>query len=67
MTLKYTFLNKSKQWAVVGPHDEVKVGPVQVARGNGELKPERIIKVTKPFEQDGQLYRLGFVAVLPRG
>lgn len=67
MSLKYTFLNKTKQWAVVGPEDEVRVGSIRIPRANGELKPERIIKVTKPFGQDGKRLRLGFVAVLPRG
>lgn len=65
MTLKFTFLTKDQQWAVTGPADEVKVGFVEVQRGNGEVKTERVIKVTKPYEVNGELRRMGFITPLP--
>lgn len=65
MTLKFTWLATSKQWAVFGPADEMKLGLVDVERGNGEVKTERVVKLSRPFEQDGEQRRLGFIAVLP--
>jgi hypothetical protein len=66
--LKFTFLHRSKQWAVVGPADEVHVGVVWVPNNSGQMKTERVIKVSEPFsDSDGSLLRLGFLSVLPRG
>jgi hypothetical protein len=63
--LKFCFLEKSQQWAVTGPADEVKLGFVEVTRGNGDVKTERIVKVTKEYERDGEMRRLGFITPLP--
>jgi hypothetical protein len=67
VTLKFTFLKKSNQWAVIGPADEMKLGPVHVERTTGDFRTERIIKLTRAFEQDGEMVKLGFLALLPRG
>lgn len=49
-------------WAVVGPADEIVVGPMQVTTKAGKVKYEDIVLVSEPFERDGELLRLGYTA-----
>lgn len=66
--IKYTFLKKSKQWAVVGPADVIRMGPVKVTDKFGHQKTERVIKLTNTFPgDDGEPLRFGILANLPRG
>jgi hypothetical protein len=67
MTVRYTFLNESKQWAVIGPDKEMALGPVQVTKNNGQVKTERIVRLSPRFNKDGVDFCFGFIAALPRG
>lgn len=67
MALRFTFLAKSRAFAVIGPPEEMHLGPVRVERADGEVKTERIIKLSKIFDTADGPRRYGFISDLPRG
>jgi hypothetical protein len=67
VTVKFTFLKKTQQWAVIGPIDEIKLGPAHVTTHNGETRTERVIKVTRSFDTSNGPCCYGIIAVLPKG
>lgn len=66
MTLKFIFLTTSKEWAVVGPEDEVKIGPVSLLNKQGVLKHENIVKLLPVFDTPEGPMRYGILATLPK-
>lgn len=64
MTLEFRFM--SRRWVVYGHPDEMRQGPVQVQRKNGEVKTETIIKLSQVFDTPDGPRQVGFVRELPK-
>lgn len=67
VTLRYRFLTNTKEWVVVGPAGELRLGPVVVTKMDGDVKPETITRLSKPYSVDGIDFRFGYMRKLPKG
>ena len=52
----------SRGWVAFGPVDEVRVGAVTVTTSAGKEKPERVIRLGRPFDRDGVEHVYGYLA-----
>lgn len=67
MTLRYRFLTNTKEWVVVGPAKELRLGPVVVTKMDGDVKPETITRLSRPYSVDGVDFRFGYMRKAPKG
>jgi hypothetical protein len=60
VTIRFTYMQKSRNWRVIGPEAEVKLGRAKVMRKNGALAEVDIVRRTSPFQDDnGRWLRIG--------
>jgi len=52
---------RTGEWNVFGPQHEVKVGVVTVHKKDGTTKSERVVRLSKPFDVNGEPHVFGYL------
>jgi len=58
-----TYRNNSRtgEWNVFGPQREMRVGVITVHKKEGSTKSERVLRLSKPFDVNGEPYVFGYL------